>query len=60
MPRYSICIVTKEYRSIIVEAETEMDAKDQAWDRIEDVMNWKPEDYDTEIYVESTEEEENA
>jgi hypothetical protein len=52
MKKYEICVVSKEYRYVEVEAEDEFDAKDKAWDQIENVLNRKPEDYDTELYVE--------
>lgn len=58
MPKYEICIVSKEYRWVHIEAETESDAKDEAWDLIACgyTGDTKPEDYDTELYVESVEE----
>lgn len=52
MKTFEICVVSKEYRTIHVEAETEEDAKDKAWDSLENILNIKAEDYDTEIYVE--------
>lgn len=52
MALYDVTVVTKEYRSLTVEAESPEDARDSAWGQIERVLNWKPEDYDTEIYVE--------
>jgi len=54
MPKYEVCIVSKEYRWIEVEADNESDAKDAAWDKVAcgytgDV---KADDYDTEVQVE--------
>jgi hypothetical protein len=56
MSRYSICVVSKEYRYITVEAETEEQAKDQVWDKIDGVLSWKAEDWDTGLYVDAVEE----
>jgi len=53
MNSYSICVVSKEYRYITVEAESEEDAKDQVWDKIDGILSWKSEDCDTDLYVES-------
>lgn len=52
--KYSICVVSKEYRWLEIEAETEEDAKDKAWDKIACGFtgDTKPEDTDTEIYME--------
>ena len=52
MKKFSVCVVSKEYRYIEVEAVDEDDAKDKAWDVIENTLNQKPQDYDTEIFVE--------
>jgi hypothetical protein len=52
MKTYEICVVSKEYRYLEVQAENEDDAKDKAWGLIENVLNHKPADYDTELYVE--------
>lgn len=54
MKKYEICIVSKEYRYVEIEAETENDALDAAWDKIAcgyagDV---KADDTDTEVYLE--------
>ena len=62
MKKYEICVVSKEYRYVTVEAETEEEAKDMVWDKI--VCGFtgdtKPEDTDTDLYVEGvvTDEEE--
>jgi len=62
MPKYEICVVSKEYRYITVEAETEEDAKDMVWDKIACGFtgDTKPEDTETELYLEGevSEEEE--
>jgi len=54
LKKYEICVVSKEYRWLEVEAETEEDAREKAWDKI--VCGFtgdtKPEDTETEIYVE--------
>ena len=64
MPKYEICIVSKEYRYIEVEAEDESEAKDKAWDKVACgyTCNVKAEDYDTELYIENkiTEEKDHA
>jgi hypothetical protein len=51
MKRYEICVVSKEYRYVEVEADDEEDARDKAWNQIESVLNRKPADYDMELYV---------
>ena len=59
MPKYEICVVSKEYRYVTVEAQTEEDAKDLVWDKIACGFtgDTKPEDSDTELYVEGLVEE---
>jgi hypothetical protein len=52
MKRYEICVVSKEYRYVEVEADDEEDARVKAWEQVESVLNRKPADYDTELYVE--------
>jgi hypothetical protein len=54
MKTYELCIVSKEYRWVHIEAESESEAIDKAWDKVAcgytgDV---KAEDYDTEVYLE--------
>jgi hypothetical protein len=54
MKTYELCIVSKEYRWVYVEAESESEAIDKAWDKVAcgytgDV---KAEDYDTEVFLE--------
>jgi hypothetical protein len=54
MKTYELCIVSKEYRWVHIEAESEREAIDKAWDKVAcgytgDV---KAEDYDTEIFLE--------
>lgn len=53
MKKYSVCVVSKEYRWVEVEAEDETGAQDQVWVGIESILNRKPEDYDTELFVEA-------
>lgn len=52
----TICVVSKEYRYVEIEAESQEDAIDKAWDDIENIMNRKAVDYDTDLYVDSVEE----
>ena len=54
MKTYEICVVSKEYRYVTVEAETEAGAIDQAWDWVARGLtsDTKPQDYDTEVYLE--------
>ncbi len=52
MRTYELCVVSKEYRYITVEAENEHDAMDKAWDGLENTLNTKASDYDTDIYME--------
>ena len=52
----TICVVSKEYRYVEVEADSQEDAVDKAWDDIENIMNRKAVDYDTDLYVDSVEE----
>ena len=52
MNTYNICVVSKEYRWVTVEAEDVTDAYDKVWVQIESILNRKPEDYDTELFVE--------
>jgi hypothetical protein len=54
MKKFEICIVSKEYRWVVVYAEDEVTAQDQVWVMIGNgyVGDTKPEDYDTELFVE--------
>jgi len=54
MTKYAICVVSKEYRYLEIEAETESDAVDKAWDKVACgfTADTKPEDTDTDLYVE--------
>ena len=54
LKKYEICVVSKEYRWLEVEAETEVDAREKAWDKVACGFtgDTKPEDTETEIYVE--------
>lgn len=51
---YEICIVTREYRWIEVEAVSPESAKAQAWSMVDDgyIGDTKPEDCDTELFIE--------
>ena len=55
MKKFEVCIVSKEYRWIEVEAEDDTDAWEKTWDKISDgiVGDIKPDDWDTEVYVEN-------
>lgn len=57
MKTYELCIVSKEYRYIKVEAENENDAIDQAWGKVAAgfTCDTKVQGYDTDIYLESNE-----
>ena len=54
MPKYEICIVSKEYRYVEIEADNENEAKDKAWDKVACgyTGDTKAEDCDTELYIE--------
>jgi hypothetical protein len=52
MKKFEICIVSKEYRWLEIEAETPEDARDKAWGQLDNALNCKPEDYDTELFIE--------
>jgi len=63
MPKYEICIVSKEYRWVEIEAKDHSDAKEKTWDLIIAgyVGDTSPEDTETDLYVEQEiEENENA
>lgn len=54
MKTFEICIVSKEYRWVEIEAEDSEAAKDQVWVMIGNgyTCDTKAEDYDTELFVE--------
>lgn len=52
----TICVVSETYRYVEIEAESQEDAIDKAWDDIENIMNRTAVDYDTNLYVDSVEE----
>lgn len=56
MKKYEICVVSKEYRYLVVEAEDDIEARDKAWDKVAGgfTCDTKAQDYDTELYVEGT------
>ena len=63
MPKYEICVVSKEYRWVEVEAKDHSEAVEKTWDLIANgyVGDRKPDDCETDIYVEQEiEENENA
>lgn len=54
MYKYTIAVVSKEYRWVEVVAEDESKARDQVWMNIDRTLNRKAEDYDTELYIEDS------
>ena len=60
MKKYELCVVSKEYRYLVVEAENENDAIDKAWDKVASgfTCDIKAQDYDTEVYLEGNTNEE--
>lgn len=62
MKKYEICVVSKEYRYLVVEAEDDIEARDKAWDKVAAgfTCDTKAQDYDTDLYVEGIVEEEVA
>ena len=61
MPKYEICMVSKEYRWVEIEAESEDDAIGKAWDMVfcGYTGDTKAQDNETEIYVEGIVKKEN-
>lgn len=53
MKKYEVCVVSKEYRWVTVDADDDIAAKDAVWAGIENILNRKPEDYDTDVYIEA-------
>lgn len=51
MNNYSVCLVSKEFRWVEVEAKDETEAKDKVWDKIESVENCKAQYFDHEIFI---------
>lgn len=51
---YEICVVSKQYRTMFVQAEDEEAARDLAWCRIADGFETttKAEEFETDLYVE--------
>ena len=52
MNTYDVVVVSKEYRTIEIDAENEEEAREKAWDTLDNILNRKAEDYDTDVYVE--------
>jgi uncharacterized membrane protein len=52
MAFYTVCLVSKEYRYVTVEADSDVEAEEMVIRDIDNVMNRKASDYDTEIFVE--------
>lgn len=56
MNSYEIAILSKEWRYITIEAETEDEARDKIWESIGGILNRKPDSFDTDLYIESVNE----
>lgn len=52
MNTYDVVVVTKEYRTVQIDAENEEEAREKAWDTFENILNLKPDDFDSDVYVE--------
>ena len=54
MPKYEICMVSKEYRWVEIKADSENDAIDKAWDMVACgyTGDTKAQDTETDVYVE--------
>jgi hypothetical protein len=54
MPKYEICLVSKEYRWVEIDADTENDARDKAWDMVACgyIGDTKFQDSETDVYCE--------
>jgi len=52
--KYEVCIVSKEYRWIEIDALDQNDAVDKTWRELKSGLVWniKPQDSDTDVYVE--------
>jgi len=52
--KYEVCIVSKEYRWIEIDALDQNDAVDKAWRELKSGLIWniKPQDSETDVYVE--------
>lgn len=60
MNSYEIAILSKEWRYITIEAETEDEARDKIWESIGGILNRKPDSFDTDLYIESVNEVEEG
>ena len=60
MPKYEICIVSKEYRYVQVEANDDQSAHEMIWDRLgEYIANTTATEHHTELFTEQLIDEEN-
>lgn len=52
--KYEVCIVSKEYRWVEIDALDQNDAVDKAWDKVASgfTCDVKAQDHDTDVYVE--------
>jgi hypothetical protein len=52
MKTYDVVVLSKEYRTVQIDAESEEEAREKAFDNLDNILNRKAEDYDTDVYVE--------
>jgi hypothetical protein len=52
MNTYDVVVLSKEYRTVQIDAENEEEAREKAFDTLDNILNRKAEDYDTDVYVE--------
>ena len=52
MPKYEYVVVTKQYRIVIIEAESIHDGADAVWDDMDNILNDEVYDCDTDVMYE--------
>ena len=52
MPKYEYVVVTKQYRTVIIEAESIQDGIDAVWGDIDNILNNEVYDCDTDVCYE--------
>lgn len=52
MPKYEYVVVTKQYRTVVLEAESIQDGIDAVWDDIDNILNSEVYDCDTDVCYE--------
>ena len=52
MPKYEYVVVTKQYRTVIIEAESIQDGIDAVWDDVDNIYNNNVYDCDTDVLYE--------